>query len=196
MRSLGLWKARNWMPPYKSPKVQRVLTLCRTWCVQPLYDLRFVSSMVLLTISVAGYMKRWHGMILVTWYMTWCVNAKCPMVIIPVWRVYWKSVSVWWQEKPWSLIMPLWCSITVCLIWMLAVHILSTAVGYRLHAFPMTTSRKSMSFFGECSWMKFCRTKTCKKFCRSFLEVFLLTGVWRKWKLCLFFVAPAPMAKV
>jgi hypothetical protein len=51
-------------------------------------------------------------------------------------------------------------------------------------------------FFGECSWMKFCRTKTCKKFCRSFLEVFLLTGVWRKWKLCLFFVAPAPMAKV
>ena len=61
---------------------------------------------------------------------------------------------------------------------------------------PMTTSRKSMSFFGECSWMKFCRTKTCKKFCRSFLEVFLLTGVWRKWKLCLFFVAPAPMAKV
>lgn len=44
------------------------------------------------------------------------------------------------------------------------MRILSTAVGYRLHAFPMTTSRKSMSFFGECSWMKFCRTKTCKSF--------------------------------
>ena len=29
-----------------------------------IYDLRFVSSMVRLTISVAGYMKRWHGMIL------------------------------------------------------------------------------------------------------------------------------------
>lgn len=38
--------------------------------------------------------------------------------------------------------------------------------------------------------------KNMQKFCRSFLEVFLLTGVWRKWKLCLFFVAPAPMAKV
>lgn len=37
--------------------------------------------------------------------------------------------------------------------------------------------------------------KNMQKFCRSFLEVFLLTGVWRKWKLCLFFVAPAPMAK-
>lgn len=37
--------------------------------------------------------------------------------------------------------------------------------------------------------------KNMQKFCRNFLEVFSLTGVWRKWKQCLFFVAPVPMEK-
>ena len=46
--------------------LQKSKSAARVDAVQDLMRAAIISSMVLLTISVAGYMKRWHGMILVT----------------------------------------------------------------------------------------------------------------------------------